>query len=101
MTRLIITFIMVILPTWGKEDNFYTMKDTKIPASPIESSVETSSVSCGIRCLVLPTCLAFNFNKASSRCELLDKNTGTQDKIDIIAGKISKCCTVILKVARS
>ena len=103
MTRFvtILVFIMVILPAWGKEDIFYLMKDTKLSVSPIESSIETSYASCGLRCLVLPACLAFNFNKASSRCELLDKNAGTQDKMDNIVGRIGKWCTMVPNGAKS
>ena len=90
MPGYIIIVLMVILPTWGKEETFHFVRNAKLSASPIGSSVEASFTSCGLRCLVLSSCLAFNFNKASGRCELLDKNTGILSSIDYMIGRIGK-----------
>ena len=82
--------MMVILPAWGKEDIFSIVENAKLSASPIGSSVEKSSMFCSWRCLAHSSCLAFNFNTTSGRCELLDKNTGIQSSPDHIIGRIGK-----------
>ena len=90
MTVCIVIVMMVIVAAWGKEDIFSIVKNAKLSATPIGSTVEESTALCSLRCLALSSCLAFNFNTASGRCELLDNNTGIHSSIDHIIGRIGK-----------
>ena len=90
MIGCIVVAMMVILATWGKEDIFSIVKNAKLFAMPIGSSVEESTTLCSFRCLALSSCQAFNFNKASGRCQLLDRNTGIHSSIDHTIGRIGR-----------
>ena len=90
MTGCIVIVMMVILPASGKGDIFSIVKNAKLSASPIGSSVEESTTLCSLRCIAIYSCLAFNFNTTSGRCELLDKNTGILSSTDHIIGRIGE-----------